>query len=473
MADVYAAISQSRDKKFLATVLRKGVDFEVADPRTGFTPLVHAAMVENAEAIECLLSAGANVNGSCSGQQTALHAACSRGSSRCVQLLLEAGADVNARDTLLHTPLHAACLGGSSEVVRALLDRDADPNAAAKSGWTPLHRAASKGFTDLCQMLVAAGANPHAVLDSLGAKKLAGATPRSLAEVARHIDTVAFFARMDKGQNGGNSSGAPISPGGNGRGSSNNNNSSNNNSYGSNGGNGLDGSGLISSDSLFQKIAALKASPTVGTSPQVLLKRAAEGHARAKSVMVQKEDLAAMGNNNSGSSVDGGMTPQQVRVPPLVKKPNSGNLLSQTVPEIVITPSSPRADGRGAMSVSMGPTSQGGARRASNAGEEETIPLSAKPPASPTSQRDRKANVVKPTPMTAISTPVETKIVETKFVEAGVISAQMEAAQDTVEELKATVLGLDGKVQALSKRLKQLEIMFALLGVLVIVSILF
>ena len=54
-----------------------------------------------------------------------------------VQALVDAGANIKARDETSHTPLHRAALLGSADAVLALLDAGADPKAQTKDGKTP------------------------------------------------------------------------------------------------------------------------------------------------------------------------------------------------------------------------------------------------------------------------------------------------------------------------------------------------
>ena len=406
----------------------------------GFTPLLYATSLENVEAIECLLASGANVK--YGSPQTALHVAASKGSLRAVQALLEApGVDVNAKDTLLHTPLHAACLGGSSDVVQLLLAHGADPNAVGKNGWTPLHRAASKGFTGICQLLVESGADANAALDSASSKMFAAATPRSLAEAARHIDTAAFLGRVaGGGRTRAGTAGAAM-------------------------GSAAATGGLGDSLAMFQTIAALKDNPTVGTTPQVLRKRAAEGHARAKSIAVQKgeeEKSMALALAPGAADALGVMTPVAVRgaAAQLQKKPHQRDLLgagslSQTVPEIVVTPSSPRSPRQ--MSLSSGMRVPGDV-----AAIPAVVPAPAPIPVLPRA----------PSPQTMVPVP-GSSTVSPRAREASPMALVIgdDKWQEEAEALREALNQVGATMRDMRTRIKFLEILSAVFGVLLLVTI--
>eukprot|EP00094_Tigriopus_californicus_P011802 TCALIF_11400-PA protein Name:"Similar to Tnks Tankyrase-1 (Mus musculus)" AED:0.04 eAED:0.04 QI:0/0.85/0.75/0.87/0.71/0.5/8/1134/1190 len=93
------------------------------------------------EAVEHLLTVGANVHSRDDGGLIPLHNACSFGHAEVVQLLFNAGADPNARDSWNYTPLHEAAIKGKTDVCVLLLQHGADPSVRNSEGKTPLETA--------------------------------------------------------------------------------------------------------------------------------------------------------------------------------------------------------------------------------------------------------------------------------------------------------------------------------------------
>ncbi|KAL4703873.1 hypothetical protein ACJJTC_010807 [Scirpophaga incertulas] len=104
--------------------------------------LLHqAALWDNVELLEELLSSGAEVDARDGRRRTALHAAALADRSRCLHALCRAGADVNARaDDAAggKTALHIAAERGHVENVRVLLKAGADVDALDAAGETAL-----------------------------------------------------------------------------------------------------------------------------------------------------------------------------------------------------------------------------------------------------------------------------------------------------------------------------------------------
>lgn len=107
------------------------------------TALHYAAECEDAECVELLLAAGADINARDGSGDTALHWASYRGSVDCVQALVNcADASVNTVDAHHSTPLSWASKRPSAACIDVLLRHNASPNIADADGQTALIHAA-------------------------------------------------------------------------------------------------------------------------------------------------------------------------------------------------------------------------------------------------------------------------------------------------------------------------------------------
>uniref|UniRef100_Q04861-2 Isoform 2 of Nuclear factor NF-kappa-B p105 subunit n=1 Tax=Gallus gallus TaxID=9031 RepID=Q04861-2 len=163
------------------------------------TPLHLAVITKQAEVVEDLLKAGANVNLLDRHGNSVLHLAAAEGDDKilslllkhqkassmidlsngeglsaihmvvtanslsCLKLLIAAGVDVNAQEQKSgRTALHLAVEQENVPLAGCLLlEGDADVDSTTYDGTTPLHIAAGRGFTKLAAVLKAAGADPH------------------------------------------------------------------------------------------------------------------------------------------------------------------------------------------------------------------------------------------------------------------------------------------------------------------------
>jgi ankyrin repeat protein len=164
----------------VAGLVEMGANVDAAS-RTGFTPLVFAAIKDDVASIKTLLKAGANPNVVLlSGAKPIIVAMQYRHTAGALALL-EGGADINVRDRSGNTTLHLAAQAGDLNLVRALLAKRADANArtpkstapaGARGGGglgrggtageqTPLMMAARRDQENVMRALVAAGADPR------------------------------------------------------------------------------------------------------------------------------------------------------------------------------------------------------------------------------------------------------------------------------------------------------------------------
>ncbi|MEQ1897281.1 MAG: ankyrin repeat domain-containing protein [Vicinamibacterales bacterium] len=144
--------------------------------RGGFTPLMFAARVGDAESAALLLARGASPDEASADGVTALTTATHSGHAGLVALLLDKGANPNVVAGG-YAALHAATLRGSVDAARLLLRHHADANVRitggtgmtrygadyalpdALAGTTPLGLAARLGEVEIARLLLAAGAD--------------------------------------------------------------------------------------------------------------------------------------------------------------------------------------------------------------------------------------------------------------------------------------------------------------------------
>ena len=173
----------------LAAFLVSAAATAPARANTDELPLIAAARVADAAAVERLLQGGADVGQRQPDGATALHWAAFRDDQRVAGLLLEAGADVNAANELGATPLWLAAENGSAPMIERLIAAGADPNAELPEGETPVMTASRAGTAEGVRALVAAGADVDA------AESTRGQTALMWAVAQGHDDVAAVLVR--------------------------------------------------------------------------------------------------------------------------------------------------------------------------------------------------------------------------------------------------------------------------------------
>eukprot|EP00742_Colponemidia_sp_Colp-10_P020412 GILJ01023782.1.p1 GENE.GILJ01023782.1~~GILJ01023782.1.p1 ORF type:complete len:390 (+),score=55.13 GILJ01023782.1:35-1171(+) len=145
-------------------LLNRGASTKLRDKAQGYTALLVAIAVDNAEAISLLTSEGCDIFTTSKNKDSPLHKAASNCSEATVQLLLDLGADVRGLSGKGSTALPFAAAEGKSESVRTLIYEGADVNAAeAQQGWhTPLHIAALNDCNVSMAILLVHGARINA-----------------------------------------------------------------------------------------------------------------------------------------------------------------------------------------------------------------------------------------------------------------------------------------------------------------------
>jgi ankyrin repeat protein len=168
--------------------------------RNGNTPLIAAAFLGRAEALQALLQAGANPNATnLHGVTALLRCAAEPAKAR---MLLERGADPNIRSLLGQSPLMLAARSpDGSQSVRLLLEHGADPNATSVFGSTPLMAAASAASLESARLLVEHGADVNAspLMESPGGDAIFGGFRTPLMWAALRGDNRLVKYLLDNG----------------------------------------------------------------------------------------------------------------------------------------------------------------------------------------------------------------------------------------------------------------------------------
>ena len=163
----------SRDAQGVSALLRARYRgnralVDVIEPFVGDLDAFESAVFGDIERLRSLLDQRPDIVRERSGDGfTLLHLAAFFGQQDAVDLLLTSGAETDGRGTgwMTGTPLHSAASSGNVAVVRTLLAAGADPTARQSGGWTALHAAARNGDPRMAELLLAAGADPGAVTD--------------------------------------------------------------------------------------------------------------------------------------------------------------------------------------------------------------------------------------------------------------------------------------------------------------------
>jgi uncharacterized protein len=144
-------------------------------PSSKQTPLMWAISERHPGVTRALIEGGANISARSALGFTPLLFAARIGDAESAKALLDAGADPNAtwaQSTMAppggrpdaSTPLMVAVASGRPEVALLLLERGADPNAGSAAGYTALHAAVAKNLLGVVRALLANRANPNSRL---------------------------------------------------------------------------------------------------------------------------------------------------------------------------------------------------------------------------------------------------------------------------------------------------------------------
>jgi serine/threonine-protein phosphatase 6 regulatory ankyrin repeat subunit B len=207
-------------------LIARGASLEPRNEK-GQTPLIWAARMNDAAAVQALIEAKADIHARDKQEATALaHAAgpgilagarmimaIAQGASvkqafagpaeksdkspvtatrhTVVRALLQAGADVNAVDKDGNTTLHKATEIGDVELVQLLLAAGANVNARTRDGGTALMTTSAWNFPECTAALLAAGADPTLATES-------GGTAMSIAKMNKHKEVIKLLNAAGK-----------------------------------------------------------------------------------------------------------------------------------------------------------------------------------------------------------------------------------------------------------------------------------
>ena len=157
---------RNADLDTVITLLRQPQIDVKATEADGMTALHWAAHLDDTDAAQQLLRAGADVNAANTFGVTPLRLAATNASATMLEILLTAGADPNAAIGEGETALMTAARTGSADAIRLLLDHGADVDAALQGGQTALMWAAADGQDAAVRALIEAGANVAARTDT-------------------------------------------------------------------------------------------------------------------------------------------------------------------------------------------------------------------------------------------------------------------------------------------------------------------
>lgn len=134
-------------------LMQAGPDIN-ARQRSGFTPLMHAAINGDVRMVTALLDAGAdpllvNDNGS-----NALIVTAQKGSIDCAHMLLARGIPIDVRDSAGRTALfHARYAGAAAPaMIRYLIEQGASPDVKDNAGKTPAEVAMESQYPDIAKL---------------------------------------------------------------------------------------------------------------------------------------------------------------------------------------------------------------------------------------------------------------------------------------------------------------------------------
>mmetsp|Transcript_31498 Transcript_31498/g.65072 ORF Transcript_31498/g.65072 Transcript_31498/m.65072 type:complete len:182 (+) Transcript_31498:68-613(+) len=141
-ADIHAAV-RSNDPTKIQEALSSGEDINLLGPG-GQSPLMHAVLTGNANAVKFLLEQRADTSVPEKDGYTPMHGAGFQGRAEIAKMLIAHGLDPSERHKDGFTPIHRACWGTEqrhADTVRVFLKAGVPFDEAASNGQKPLDMA--------------------------------------------------------------------------------------------------------------------------------------------------------------------------------------------------------------------------------------------------------------------------------------------------------------------------------------------
>lgn len=127
----------------------------------GNTALHYATEWGLENAVETLITKGANKEAKNANGETPIFSACKNNKPEIISLLAKKGCKINVRDNLGSTPLHVAVRWGNINAAEQLISLGINIDAQNVTGKTPLAEAVLGGKPEIAKMLLSKGANPN------------------------------------------------------------------------------------------------------------------------------------------------------------------------------------------------------------------------------------------------------------------------------------------------------------------------